>query len=83
LLLRSSTQIVTPFASATALTRLRPSTQLAIASLSLMPRRLPKNVITFGTFMAAAFGIFSSKFLTIASWLAFTLRPLAIEPPPA
>jgi hypothetical protein len=33
--------------------------------------------------MAAARGMVRSKFLTIASWLAFTLSPSGIYPPPA
>ena len=57
--------------------------QFAVASSSLIPRRLPKKVITFGTCIAFALGMRRSKFRTMLSWLALTLRPSGIEPPPA
>jgi hypothetical protein len=83
LLFNNSTQMVTPWSSPIFLTRLSPSTQLAMASLSAMPRLLPKKVMTFGTRAAAARGISRAKFRSIASWFAFTFRPSGIEPPPA
>ena len=56
--------------------------QLSAASLSAMPRRLPKNVIRFGTPICLAFGSTPSNVFTMVSCSCRLFRLSGIEPPP-
>ncbi len=73
--------MVTPCSSASGLILFSASTQLAVASSSGIPRRLPKKVMRFGTLFAAASGMPRSRLASVLAWFALTLSPSTMVPP--